>query len=167
MNPTIRAYRPSDLEACRELWRELTRHHRDIYDNEEIGGPDPGTHFDRYLKHPDFAVAWVAEHDGAVIGLTGLLIDGEEAEIEPVVVSSERRARGIGRRLVEHAIEEARTRGLRSVSIRPVARNALAIRRFHDAGFRLIGRVELFQPLQPSKSEWKPGITVHGMPFRY
>ncbi|MHC4136705.1 MAG: GNAT family N-acetyltransferase [Planctomycetota bacterium] len=163
----IRPYRPADLEACRELWRALTQHHRDIYDDQSIGGADPGIHFDKYLAHPKLVGAWVAEEAGAVVGLTGLLGDGDEAEIEPVVVSAAHRARGIGRGLIERMLAEARARRARSVSIRPVARNALAIRRFHAAGFRTLGHIEMFQKLGPSEQAWKPDIDLHGREFRY
>ncbi|MHC4341536.1 MAG: GNAT family N-acetyltransferase [Planctomycetota bacterium] len=167
MDLTIRGYEPRDLEACRELWSELTQYHRDIYSNAGIGGADPGSHFDTYLEHPKFAVAWVAVESGSVVGLTGLQVDCEEAEIEPVVVRTGHRDRGIGRRLIDHAIAEARRRNLRSVSIRPVARNALAIGRFHDAGFRLLGHIEMFMPLQTSEQAWKPGISIHGKDFGF
>lgn len=164
----IRPYRPADLEACRELWRELTQHHRDIYDDQSIGGADPGGHFDEYLAHPKFAGAWVAEEAGAVVGLTGLLGDGAEMEIEPVVVSAARRAQGIGRRLLERMLDEARARGARSVSIRPVARNASAIRHFHEAGFRTLGHIEMFRKLDPSPGQgWKTGLDLHGREFGY
>ena len=77
MELTIRPYADSDLEACRGLWRELTQHHRDLYDDQGIGGADPGTHFDSYLENPKLEAAWVAETDGSVVGLTGLLRDGD------------------------------------------------------------------------------------------
>jgi len=163
----IRPYQPADRDACRGLWRELTQHHRDIYEDQAIGGADPGVHFDAYLAHPKFVGAWVAEEAGAVIGLTGLQGAGDETEIEPVVVSAAHRARGVGRRLIERMLEEARARGAKSVSIRPVARNALAIRRFHAAGFRTLGHIEMFQKLDSSNQEWKPGPDLHGHEFRY
>ena len=73
LDVSIRPYQPSDLEACRSLWRELTQRHRDIYDDQSIGGDDPGPYFDRtYLKRPDLVATWVAEHEGAVVALTGL-----------------------------------------------------------------------------------------------
>jgi GNAT superfamily N-acetyltransferase len=163
---TIRAYGPEDLEACRELWRELTQHHRDLYGNQTIGGADPGVHFDAYLKHPKRVASWVAVKDGGVVGLTGLLRDGDEAEIEPVVVAARYRGRGIGRRLLDFAIERAREDGAKSVKIRPVARNAQAMRHFHAAGFTVLGHVEMLQTLAPSRQEWKPGIDIHGLAFR-
>ncbi len=162
----IRPYRPADRDACRALWRELTQHHRDLYGDPSIGGADPGVHFDEYLEHPKFAGAWVAEEGGEVVGLTGLLRDGTEAEIEPVVVSAAHRARGVGRRLIERMLEEARARGARSVSIRPVARNALAIRRFHAAGFRTLGHIEMFLQLDPDPEPgWRSGLDLHGLEF--
>lgn len=168
MSITIRAYRPEDLAACRDLWRELTQRHRNIYDNQGIGGADPGTYFDgTYLNHPQLAATWIAEQDGMVIGLTGMLIDGDEAEIEPVVVSAAHRSQGIGGQLIEHVIAEAKARGLGSIKIRPVARNADAIRCFHGHGFDVLGHLEMFQKLKPSDQEWIGRLEVHGSEFRY
>ena len=167
MELTIRPLAESDREACRELWRELTQHHRDLYGDQEIGGADPGSGFDRYRQDPKLDAAWVAEFEGEVIGLTGLLRDGDEGEVEPVVVRQALRGRGIGRRMLEHVVLQARERGLASLSIRPVARNALALRRFHAAGFRLLGHVELFLPLTTRERSWKAGIDLHGEVFGY
>jgi len=162
MDVIIRAYVPGDRAACRALWCELTEHHREIYEDAGIGGDDPGGHFDEYLAHPHFVAAWVAELGGRIVGLTGLLRGEDGVEIEPVVVRRAQRSRGIGRRLVEHVIAEARERGERSLSIRPVARNAGAIRHFLRAGFSVVGRVELFQSLVDSDRTWRPGVTLHG-----
>ena len=96
MKPFIREYRPSDFDACRALWNELTEHHRDIYDDRSIGGADPGQGFETYLGHPKRRASWVAELDGQVIALAGLLVQGEEGELEPVVVSLTHRSKGIG-----------------------------------------------------------------------
>ena len=43
---SIRAYEARDLGACRDLWRELTQRNRDIYDDQAIGGDDPGSYFE-------------------------------------------------------------------------------------------------------------------------
>ncbi len=43
----VRAYQREDYEACRELWRELTERHRDIYGDPTIGGAIPGAHSTR------------------------------------------------------------------------------------------------------------------------
>ena len=143
---SIRAYRPDDLVACRGLWRELTQHHRDIYDNQDIGGVDPGGYFDSvYLRDARLAASWVAEIDGEVVGLTGMLVEGDEAEIEPVVVAAQHRSGGIGGPLIQHVIAEARARGLGCIKIRPGARNADDIRCFFGHGFDVVGLFEMFQ----------------------
>ncbi len=162
MNITIRPYQPPDLAACRVLWTELTEHHRIIYEDPSIGGDDPGSYFDRYLQTPGLARVWVAEIDGQAAGMTGLIVNGEEAEVEPVIVTASRRSEGIGRMLLAEAVEEAKRRGVRFLSVRPVARNAEAIHFFVENGFRLVGQVELFQDLSPSSERsWKKGISLH------
>ena len=60
MEIEIREYRPTDLSAGRDLWRQLTQRHRDIYDDQSIGGDDPGLQFDDYLATDELAGPWVA-----------------------------------------------------------------------------------------------------------
>jgi GNAT superfamily N-acetyltransferase len=166
---SIRPYRPSDLDACRDLWRELTQRHRDIYDDQSIGGDDPGPYFDEsYLERPDLAATWVAECEGAVVALTGLCINDGEGEVEPVVVTARLRSQGIGRRLLDHVIGEARSRGVRHLSIRPVARNVEALQLFHEAGFHNLGHIDMFMDLSnDADRSWKTGIEVHERDFKY
>jgi GNAT superfamily N-acetyltransferase len=169
VNISIRPYEPPDLEACRSLWRELTQRHRDIYDDQSIGGDDPGPYFDQtYLNRPDLAAVWVGAHDDDVVALTGLCIDGDEGEVEPLVVSSRLRSQGIGHQLLEHVIAEARMRGIRHLSIRPVARNIEALQLFHEAGFRSLGHLDMFMDLSnDAHRSWKAGIRVHDRDFTY
>ncbi|MCI0549828.1 MAG: GNAT family N-acetyltransferase [Anaerolineae bacterium] len=143
MNITIREYQDHDLESCKLLWRELTQHHRDTYLDQSIGGDDPGIYFERYLKKTNLAGLWVAEA-GSVIGMAGLLMDEDEAEIEPIVIRSDFRSRGVGTLLIEKLKTEAKERGVEYLSIRPVARNVEAIKCFHRAGFALLGHLICF-----------------------
>jgi len=168
MKEKIREYRDTDYAACRGLWMQLTERHRLIYGDPAIGGDDPGRGLDDYLANPGRRATWVAEVDGAVIGMTGLIGNGDEAAVEPAVVAEEFRSRGIGRSLVAHAISEAKRIGIRFLSAQPVARNVEAISFFIDCGFDIVGHVDLFQDLQPgSGREWKAGITLHGRALRY
>lgn len=168
MDLHIREYESRDLEACRQLWRDLTQRHRDIYQNPTIGGEDPGHLFDEYLTDTRLAGPWVAQEGSAVVGLTGLLIGGVEAEIEPIVIRPERRSRGLGTRLLERMRTEARERGVVYLSIRPVARNVEAITCFHRAGFSVLGHLDMFVKLADSDDRaWKPGVSIHGLSFRY
>jgi GNAT superfamily N-acetyltransferase len=130
----IRPYEPSDLEACRDLYTQLVEHHREIYDDPSIGGDDPGAGFDDYLALSERVATWVAVDDNSIVGLTGLLWKEGESTVEPVIVARDRRRAGIGRSLLETAIDESRCRGAIDVNIKPVARNASAIKAFHELG---------------------------------
>ena len=168
MSIIIREYRGDDLEHCKLLWRELTQHHRDIYSDQSIGGDDPGSYFGRYLKQSNLAGLWIAEKDLVVVGMAGLLIHEDDAEIEPVIVSSSFRSQGIGNLLIEKLKMEARKRSVEYLSIKPVARNVEAIQCFHRAGFSLLGHIDMFLDLTEEGDQgWMDGVTIHGHAFRY
>ena len=85
---TIRSYESSDLEPSRSLWAEMVERHREIYDDPSIGGDDPGLEFDNHLSTVGAERTWVAESSGEVVGLACLLVESEQAELEPLVVAS-------------------------------------------------------------------------------
>ena len=164
----IREYTPADLHVCRDLWRALTQRHRDIYHDPSIGGADPGLEFDEHLAHPRLAKVWVAVLNGEIVGLCGLLVDHEEAELEPIVVHPSHRSRGIGAELARHAIAESTRLGMKFINVRPVARNVEAIAFFHREGFRLLGRVELSRRLQAGAfPDLEHDVELHGLRFGY
>jgi GNAT superfamily N-acetyltransferase len=168
MPATIREYdASSDLEGCRELWRHLTQRHRDIYEDQTIGGDDPGPYFDEhYLPDDKPAKLWVAELDGELVGLCGLLLKDGGAELEPIVVLDGERNAGIGSQLAQTAISEAERLGVSAIVVRPVGRNDKAIRFFHREGFDVLDRVELAK--QISRSTAPIGATeIHGRTFSY
>ena len=165
---SIRPYEERDLEHCRALWVELTEHHRKLYGDATIGGDKPGLAFDAHIARDDLAAFWVAELDGRVAGMTGLLLWGREAEIEPVVVTESVRGSGIGKLLIARALDEARTRGVRFLSLRPVARNVDAIHLFVGEGFSKTGQVELSMDLGGDPPyEWQQGVELHGHSLQY
>lgn len=162
---TIRQYESGDLQACRDLWVELTVHHRRIYEVDSIGGDDPGSQFDEHLTAIGPGRLWVAEDEGRVVGLTGLIVDGTSGEVEPVIVVEDERGTGIGAALVARVIDEATQLGIRLLSVRPVGRNDAAIRFFRDAGFDVLGHVEAFMDLTGER-EWIDGETIADRDFR-
>jgi len=162
---TIRPYDSSDLQACRDLWVELTAHHRHIYGVDTIGGDDPGAQFDEHLLAVGPEMIWVAERESRVVGLTGLIVDGTSAEVEPVVVTEGERGRGIGRALVQQVIQEAAAIGVSLLSVRPVGRNTAALRFFREAGFDVLGHIEAFMDLEGDR-EWVDGETIADREFR-
>ena len=164
----IRNYTRNDLDVCRSLWTEMVERHRDIYEDESIGGDNPGLEFDSHLESVGLDNIWLAESEGEVIGLTSLILNGEEAEIEPIIVSHNHRGQGIGERLINHAIEEAKKRHVLCLSVKPVARNSEAISFFYDCGFRTLGHIQLFMWLgESSPDAWKSGIEFLGKSFKY
>jgi ribosomal protein S18 acetylase RimI-like enzyme len=171
MEIVIRDYQESDYNACRALFGELAQHDADIYEDPSIAGDDPGRGFDKYLGRGDRCGSWVAESNGQVVGFTGLIDTvGEEgvADIDPVVVSADYRGEGIGSRLVQHAVEEAKKKRFRFLTIRPVVRNERAFDLYVRLGFNIVGSVELCQYLvEPSNRKWKSGVTILGHKLKY
>jgi ribosomal protein S18 acetylase RimI-like enzyme len=164
----IRGYIQKDLEQCRSLWVELVQHHRDIYNDPSIGGDNPGLEFDQHLDLVGSENIWVVEADGKVVGLTSLILKGQEAEVEPVIIASSHRSQGIGQILLRHAVEEAKKLGVLCLSVKPVARNEDAISFFYNSGFKTLGHIEMFIWLGASAPDaWKRGPELFGKFFDY
>ncbi len=161
----IRKYQHGDREQCRKLWKELTIWHREIYQDPTIGGPHPEDYFDKHLAKVGPDRLWVAVHGSKVVGFVGLIIEGDEAEIEPLIVKKAYRNKGIGKQMTRTVVSEARNLGVRFLSAKPVARNTQAIEFLHKRGFQNLGHIELFIDL--SESEWKPGPQLFGCQFNY
>jgi N-acetylglutamate synthase-like GNAT family acetyltransferase len=124
--------------------------------------------FDQHLSRVGAERVWVATSEGDVVGLVSLIVEGEQAEVEPIAITSEYRGGGIGRRLLERAVIEAKKLGVKCLYVKPVARNTEAISFFYEAGFRTLGHVQLFMWLGPATpDQWKPGPEMFGKPFKY
>lgn len=161
----IRKYQPVDREQCRSLWKELTEWHREIYRDPTIGGAHPEDHFDKHIAKVGLDRLWVAVYDSQVVGLVGLNVEGEEAEIEPLIVSEAYRRKGIGKQLTITVVSEARNLGVRFLSAKPVARNVQVMKFLYKQGFRNLGHIELF--LDFSEYEWKSGPELFECKFNF
>lgn len=165
---TIRPYRPVDHRPCRDLYAELTEHHRDLYADASLGGADPGAGFEEYLTRLDLTGLWVADHaEDGVVGMVGLLLRGRAGEVEPVVVTQRRRSNGIGTALVVHVAEQARRRGMSMLTVNPMSRNDIAIRCLYRAGYEALSSVTLTLDLDPRGHEWQDGLDLFGLRFSY
>jgi len=162
---TIRKYQDNDKEECRALWRELTQRHREIYQDPTIGGEHPEDGFDKHLAEAGSNQLWVAVHDSKVVGLVGLILKGDETEIEPLIVSKTHRRKGIGKQLIETVVSKAREKGVKFLNIRPVARNIKAIKWMYKQGFKNLGYIELFMAF--SNRSWKSGPEIFGCKFDF
>jgi GNAT superfamily N-acetyltransferase len=161
----IRKYQPSDREECRGLWRELTEWHREIYDDPNIGGEHPEDYFDKHLAKVGPDNLWIAIYDAKVVGLTGLIVEDNETEIEPLIVSRAYRGKGIGESLIEKVVSEAREIGTKILCIKPAARNIKTIKFLYKQGFKNLGEIELFMSF--TEYVWKPGPEIHGCKLKF
>jgi N-acetylglutamate synthase-like GNAT family acetyltransferase len=168
MNVKIREYQSDDYAFCVALSRQLAEHHADIYEvSTEVIKPQD-TWLDELMGKAEFNGFWVAEIEGKVVGFCGLFASGEEGEIEPVVVANGARDKGIGTELVKYVTQAAVKKNVRYLSIKPVARNKRAIDLFIRLGFDMVGHLDLFQDLSPTKERtWKTGLVIHGNKVKY
>ncbi len=80
----------------------------------------------------------VIERDGELAGMAVVVDLGRYALLEDIVISRQRRGRGVGRALVRWILSELRTAGKVSVFLESGRRNVAAHRFFQHQGFRRI-----------------------------
>ena len=79
----------------------------------------------------------MAYADGAAVGCVALIpVESGVFELSKMAVAPAQRGRGIGRRLLEYAIEESRRRGIRSLFLGSSTKLANAIHLYEAVGFR-------------------------------
>jgi putative acetyltransferase len=88
------------------------------------------------------SVYWIAEEDGVILGGCGVyptpgLPEGC-AELVKFYLSAAKRGKGIGRNLMEKAIESARDMGYSSIYLESMPELGKAISLYERAGFRFI-----------------------------
>jgi len=130
--PAIRRAGPDDLDVLVELWLEMARHHQDLDPYFRLRPDARGAArrlLVRELGDPD-AAAWLAGDPPQ--GFCIVRIDRappiqeevERAEITDLGVRPGARRGGLGRGLVEAALDWVRERGVSRVEIRVAERNA-------------------------------------------
>ena len=100
----------------------------------------------RYLRalkrHPDAAV-FVAEEDGVVVGRLSVARDPHQASRHVadlgLMVAATHRRRGIGRALLEQAVDWARETGVRKLELHVFPWNEPAIRLYEQFGYERVG----------------------------
>lgn len=81
----------------------------------------------------------VAEEDGAVLGSAGLMVIAETAQVMTVGVLPSARRRGIGERLLQSLLTEARRQRADEVLLEVRMDNPAARTLYEKAGFQIIG----------------------------
>jgi GNAT superfamily N-acetyltransferase len=167
MSVSIRAYRPADHSVCRMLWAELTEVQRELYDDPDLGGPDPSAGFEEYLTRLDLSGMWVADDsEEGVVGLVGLILSGRAGEVYPVVVTQRHRSKGVGKALLAHVADQARHRSLKQLMVLPESRNIAAIKCLHAVGYDTLAAVRLTLDLAGKGRTDGDEMDVHGLRFR-
>ena len=83
--------------------------------------------------------AWLVDLGGRLAGSVGLTDEGAgEARIRWVLLDPALRGRGLGRRLIGEAVEEARAHGYRRITLDTFSELTQAARLYREHGFRVI-----------------------------
>ncbi len=130
----IRSFKPSDIAASQHLYRQgliggkIAENDTglDIDDIESAYIKVPGNHF------------WVAEVDGAVIGMVGVMHSDGVADIRRLRVHEDHRRRGVGSALVETALSFCNDNNYLKVALDTFMEREPAIRLFEKFHF-LVG----------------------------
>ncbi len=92
------------------------------------------------MEQNQVARCWVMREDGRVVGYICVWEVADELHITNIAVHPAARRRGIGRRLLQQVIGEARGKGLRVVALEVRPSNVEARALYESFGFRVVGR---------------------------
>jgi ribosomal protein S18 acetylase RimI-like enzyme len=146
--PGVRRATPADLSGIGRLGALLVEEHYG-FDPRRFLSARPGTpagyasFIGMQLEDPDKAVI-VADDNGDVIGYAFAAIEGYDymalrgpaGVLHDVIVDPGRRGRGVGRMLIDAALEFFKSRGVPRVVLSTAERNVAAQRLFAGMGFR-------------------------------
>ena len=144
----VRRATPADLPMIGRLGALLVAEHYD-FDPRRFLAAGPGTpagyasFIGTQLEDPDKAVL-VADTDGDVIGYAYAAVEGYDymalrgpaGVLQDIIVAPEHRGRGVGRLLLDAALEFFRSRAVPRVVLSTAERNEAAQRLFAGMGFR-------------------------------
>ncbi len=150
MTVTIRPFRNDDLPRIKEITVEAFEPvsiDRNI--EQQIGGPINGRDWRwRKAKHIDFDAArepegiFVAEDHGQIVGYITTWHDAEAGvgNIPNLAVAAEHRGEGIGRLLIQHALDHFRSLGLKYARIETLDQNPVGQKLYPSLGFQEVAR---------------------------
>jgi ribosomal protein S18 acetylase RimI-like enzyme len=146
---SIRLYRPEDLEAIKTLTLEAFAGVTLEQNVEEKLGRLHGRDWRwRKARHIDDDVAanregiFVAEADGRIVGYITTRIDRQSGQgrIPNLAVAAEFRGQGLGRQLIERALDYFRSEGLAYAMIETMAQNLAGNHAYPACGFEEVAR---------------------------
>ena len=134
--PALRRMRWWDIEVVHRLETELF--------------PDPWsveTFWSELAHVPESRHYLVADQGGVIVGYAGLVATGHQADVQTLAVASGAQGKGLGRRLLDALLDEARRRDATEVLLEVRAENAAAQSLYAGAGFERIAiRRGYYQP---------------------
>jgi phosphinothricin acetyltransferase len=138
---TVRHAAASDLDAINRIYNQEVLHGTATWDEEPWSIEQRRAWFE---QHDQSTPVLVAELDGGVVGFAHLSLYRPKVGYRftrenTVYVEPGRRGRGVGRRLLEALLGEARHLGVHAVIAVIEAENAVSIRLHERLGFELIG----------------------------
>jgi ribosomal protein S18 acetylase RimI-like enzyme len=140
----LRTFRPGDEAAFLRLNEAWISRDFALEEEDRQILSDPRTH----ILDSGGAIC-IAELNGEPVGCCALMVmSAGELELAKMTVAENARGMGIGRSLLEFAIEEARRMGAHRITLESNTRAQAAVRLYERMGFR-----HLPGPLHPSKYE--------------
>ncbi len=146
---TIRLYRPDDLETLKQLTVDSFGGVALDHNVEQAFGILNGHDWKwRKARHIDEDVEahaagiFVAERDGSIVGYITTRLDrgAGKGRIPNIAVSERCRGHGLGRRLIEHALDYFRREGMEYAMIETMAQNEIGSHLYPSCGFVEVGR---------------------------
>ena len=137
---TIRSATENDLPGILDLYSQP-----DMDDGAVLSVEDAKTIFTRMASYPDYTV-FVAEADGCIVATFALMVmdnlahmGSKSAIIEDVVVAQSFQNRGIGKQMMEYAMEICRAKACYKVSLSSNLKRSNAHRFYEGLGFTVHG----------------------------
>jgi ribosomal protein S18 acetylase RimI-like enzyme len=149
MNIVIRPYQVGDLEALRHITVESFDgvSFDQLVENKfgMLNGHDWRWRKERHVEEDvidNAGGAFVAEADGRILGYVTTQMDREagKARIPNLAITAQARGQGLGRKLIEHALEYMRQEGIAYAMIETMAGNDVGEHLYPSCGFVEIGR---------------------------
>lgn len=122
-----------------------------------------GRTISEFLDHPEWGCLWLIEAKGQSVGYLALTFGfnfehrGRTAYIDEFYVLKDYRSRGMGRRVMDFAEEQAAGKGCRSVQLEVERKNKSAERLFRNRGYQISKRKLLIKDLEDAGPEINHG----------
>jgi GNAT superfamily N-acetyltransferase len=129
----FRPFEPGDEIAFRELNKAWIARHFVVEDKDWEVLNDPV----KYILQPGGEI-FIAVQDGIAVGTCGLIAIKDGYEVAKMTVAEECRGQGIGKRLLAHVIEHARSVGVKRLYLETNRALQSAIHVYESLGFRHI-----------------------------